>query len=157
MADLKQAQATFKTLCSMLDNQGWHYDKDENGLEINCGVSGDDLPINVRMVVNPQMGIVSLLSNLPFTVPENKRMEVALTVCAINDRLVDGSFDYDYLSGKIVFRITTSFRNSILSEEALKYVLFVSCGTVDDYNDKIYDVTKGHMTVQDVVDFINKD
>lgn len=157
MADLKQAKATFNTLCKMLNNIGWRYDKDEEELQISCEAQGDDLPIDVRMQLNTNMEIVTFLSNLPFSVPESKRMDVALAICAINDRLIDGSFDYDYLSGKIVFRITTSYRNSILSEEALKYVLFVSCGTVDDYNDKLYDLTKGNMTVQDVVDFINKD
>lgn len=152
--DMKQAKAVFKALCAMLDEHDWHYDKFEEDLTIKSGAQGDDLPIDINIEVDRQRQLVSLMSYMPFTVPESRRTALAVAVSQANNSMVDGSFDYDYLSGRIVFRITSSYRESLIGKGLFAYMLSCACYTVDEYNDKFLVVAKNEMSVEEILDYI---
>ncbi len=145
--DMKKAKQVYGTVKSMFDSIGWTYTEHEDDLVIASGVKGEDLPIEFIVVVKPQNQVVQLLSQMPFEVPEDKRVDLAVAVAVANYGLVDGSFDYSIANGKIIFRLTSSYRESVLSEELFRYMVMVSAGTVDDYNDKFFMIAKGAMTV----------
>ena len=115
--ELKQAQTVYKALCEMLNERDWHYEKDEENLAIKCGAQGDDLPMEIIVEVDRKRQLVSLLSQMPFAVPENRRTALAVAVSQANNGMVDGSFDFDYLSGRIVFRMTSSYRESLIGKQ----------------------------------------
>ena len=154
--ELMQAKVTFDTLCKMLDQRGWKYNKNEEKFSIDCSAQGDDLPIDIVMEVDAERKLVILLSQLPFIVPEDKRAEASLAVSAVNYTMVDGSFDYNFMNGKIVFRLTSSYRDSMISVSALEYMLMVSCGTVDEYNDQLLMFVKGRMSLEQIIEAANK-
>ncbi len=151
---LKQAKITFTALCNALDSDDWNYEKDESKLTIRCGAQGDDLPIPIKIHVDADKYLVVLYSQLPFSVSEDRRREMAVAVAQANNGMIDGCFDYDYSDGNILFRITTSIRDSLISEEALKYLIYCACSTVDNYNDKFLMVAKSKMTCDEVAKFI---
>ena len=91
--------------------------------------------------------------------PEDKRVEFALAVCAANYTLIDGSFDYNIRNGKILFRMTSSYRGGIFSENLIfitkdmfKYMIAVAISTVEKYNDKFLMIAKGRMTIQQFIE-----
>ena len=151
---LKQAKAVYKSLCDMLDDRGWRYEKHEDDLSISCGARGDDLPMDIRIKVDVKRQLVTLLSQMPFSVPENRRSQLAIAVSLANNGMVDGSFDYNYLSGVIIFRLTSSYRESLIGKEMFSYMLSCSCYTIDEYNDKFFMVSKNDMTVEQIMNFI---
>ena len=155
--ELKQAQAVYKALCDMLDGKGWRYQKDENKLSINCGAQGDDLPMEIRMQVDVERRLVMLLSQMPFDVPENRRNALAVAVSEANSTMVDGNFDYNYLTGKIIFRMTTSFLDSLIGKELFEYMFSCACYTVDEYNDKFLMVAMKDMSIDQILKFIKGD
>ena len=155
--EIRQAQATYDTLCEMLKERDWHYESDEDNFTIMCGARGEDLPMEIRIQVDPERLIVTLLSQMPFSVPEDKRVEMALAVSAINFSLVDGSFDYNFVDGTMLFRMTSSYRESLVGKDMFEYMLYVSCKTIDDYNDKLLMIIKEKMTLEDLVKFIAED
>lgn len=157
MAEVNMARAkeTYSTLCNMLDNKNWHYEKMEEDLIIKSGVKGDDLPIDFIMRVNPRNEVVSFISWLPFKADESKRIDMALAVCVANYGLVDGSFDYDLSDGTLMFRLTSSYKESILSEALLEYMLLVAAGTVDQYNDKFFMISKGALSIEKFIESEN--
>lgn len=146
--NMVKAQETYDVLCKMLDNKEWHYEKIEEDLVIKSGVKGDDFPIDFIMRVNPRNEVVSFISWMPFNIDASKRVDLALAVCAANYGLADGSFDYDLSDGTIMFRLTSSYKESTLSEALFEYMLMVSAATVDRYNDKFFMLTKGMMSIQ---------
>ncbi len=157
MADqgkIKQAQATFQTLCNMLDSINWNYEKDEEELKIRTHARGDDLPMDVRITVDPDRELVILLSPLPFSIGEEKRSEVAVAISCINLGIVNGSFDYNYLTGDVFFRITSSFMESLIGPEMFHYLMGVSFQTIDEYNDKILMVSKGNMSIPEIIQYM---
>lgn len=146
--NLEQAKATFETLCKALDNHEWHYERNEEKLSIECGAQGDDLPVEISVRVDANRMLAILVSHLPFVIQEDKRLDVAVAVSAINNVLADGCFDFDISSGHIFFRMTNSFIESKISEEVFSYLLFCSCKTIDDFNDKFLMLGKGMISIE---------
>ena len=154
MAEVNMAKAKeiFDALVNMLDTRDWKYEKFEDEFVIKAGIKGEDLPIEFIVVVKPKNQVVQFLSRLPFETPEDKRVDMALAVCIANNGLVDGSFDYDIGDGDITFRLTSSYRESTLGADLFEYMILVSAGTIDDYNDKFFMIAKNMMTVQQFIE-----
>jgi hypothetical protein len=150
--NMEKAREIYDSLIRMLDERDWKYDKYEDKLMIKSGIKGEDLPIEFLMVVRPKQQVIQLLSHVPATMPEDKRVEGALAVCVANNGLVNGSFDYDVGDGTITFRLTTSYRETVLSADLLEYMIMVSAGTIDDYNDKFFMISKNMMSIQDFIE-----
>lgn len=152
---LEQARATFATLCRMLENAQWKFDKDEEKLSVRCGAQGDDLPIELKIEVDAGRMLTMVISQLPLMVQEDKRLDVAIAITAINNALANGSFDYDVLSGRIFFRMTNSFCDSVLGEELFAYMVYASCQIVDEYNDKLLMLAKGMVSIEQFLADVN--
>lgn len=152
MQDEKTARANevFASLCQMLDERDWKYSKEEDQLRVNGVIHGEDIPIEFIMLVEKDMEFVQFLSILPFEVPEDKRAEMAIAVCAANYGFANGSFDFNVMgSGKLIFRLTTSYRgDSKLSADLFEYMLLVAAMSTDKYNDKFFLLSKGNITLQ---------
>ena len=148
MANMYEAQRNFYALCEALDEMGWKYEKDEENLLIRSGVRSDDLPVEFIVRVAPQNEVVQFLSSLSFRMPENKRVEGAVAVCIANYGLVDGSFDYDISDGEIRYRLTCSYRESVLTSAQLQYIIHCAATTVDEYNDRFFMIAKDMMTIE---------
>lgn len=150
--NMQKAKEIFDALVDMLDTRDWKYEKFEEDLVIKSGIKGEDLPIEFIVVVKPKNQVVQLLSRLPFQIPEEKRVDAAIAICVANNGLVDGSFDYDISDGDITFRLTTSYRESTLGADLFEYMILVSAGTIDDYNDKFFMIAKDMMSIQQFIE-----
>lgn len=142
-ANAANAKRTYDTFCKVLDSREWNYEKDDEALRIETGVRGDDLPIHLNISFDTDRALVRLFSPINFTIPEELIGECALALCLINDSLVDGNFDLNVNNGRLCFRMSTSFRESLLSAEALDYFLGFAISVVDEYNDKLLMLAKG--------------
>lgn len=140
---LTNAKSAFNTLLKALDAIDWKYKKDEEKLRIDFSVKGDDLPMDFIMLVDADRQLVRLLSFLPFSFPQDHRAEGAIATSQINYKLADGSFDFDISDGTVLFRMTSSFRASLISENLLRYMVQCAIYTVDKYNDKLFMLSKG--------------
>ena len=150
--DMRKAKEVYNTMCDMLDRKGWKYDKVEDELTIKSGVKGDDFPVEFFMRVNPRNEVVSFISFLPFDIAEDKRVDLAIAICAANYGMVDGSFDYDLTAGEIRYRLTSSSRESELSPAVCVYMMMVAASTVDNYNDRFFMLSKGMITIQQFIE-----
>ena len=152
MADEKYAKAVFAALCKALENKGLKFKKDEEAMTILFIVDGDDIPMQFILKVDAERQLIRLLSPLPFTMSEDKRMEGAIATCAATFGLTDGSFDYDLTEGRIIFRLTASFRESLIGEELFHYMIVCACIAVDEYNDKFLALDKGLLSITDFIE-----
>lgn len=155
MADeksLMKARQIFDFVCDMLDEDDWNYTKDEEGLAIETGARGEDLPIEFIIRVDAERNMILLLSQLPVTVKEDKLLDMSVAVSIANYGLVDGSFDYNIVSGKIYFRMTNSFIDSTVSKDLIMYLILCSCKTIDDYNDKFLMLSNGTISLEKFIE-----
>ncbi len=151
---LKLAKNTYATLCAALDEVDLRYAKDADNLAVEFIMHGDDLPINIMAKVDAQRQIVSVLSKIDLNIPEDKMVDVGIVVSLINYCLADGSFDYNFINGRLLFRATTSFRDSMLGKDTFLYLLRLTVDVVEKYNDKFLMLVKGKLTWQQFVDEI---
>lgn len=153
---LKRAQKVFKSLCVALEENGLEYEKDEDELSVGAAI-GDDLPVKVFVTVNAETELITSLSPMPFIVPEPMREKVAIAICLINIRLLDGCFDYNFKDGKILFRVTSSYIDSIVGKEVLDYVFCLAAAMASEYNDKIFSVIQNDLTVEQIYEIFKGD
>ena len=146
---MELAKQVYQTLCRAIEKREWKYDKNEEELIVNFGVNGDDVPMQFIILVDAER---QLMSPLPFKMSESNRMEGAIAVCAASFALADGSFDYDLSDGTVLFRMTASFRESLIGEGLFQYLISCSCATIDKYNDQFLALDKGIVSITDFIE-----
>ena len=154
MADemkMAHAKQIYGTLCQALENRDWYYEKDEEKLLVHFGVKGEDLHMKFILLVDAERQLIRLMSPLPFEMSEEKRMEGAIAACVASYGMVDGNFDYDLSDGRIVFRLTASFRESQIGEGLFQYMISCACAMVEKYNDRFFALNKGVISISDFV------
>lgn len=149
---LADAKAVFQTLCAALENRNWTYEKDEDNLIVNFTVNGEDIPMRFVLVADIARQLIRLHSPLPFKMKEEKRMDGAIAACVASYGMADGSFDYNIFDGSILFRMTASFRESMIGEGLLQYMISCSCAMVDKYNDKFLALNMGYISITDFIE-----
>ena len=152
----RDAKKVYETVCKALDARKWKYERHDEDLVVTCGARGEDLPMDLIIIVNPKAQVLSVISPMPFKIAEDKRGDAAVAVAIANYGFVNGTFDYDVFEGAIRFRIVSSFRETELSKELIDYMVMITAGTVDEYNDKFLMVSKGMLTVQQFAEWEKK-
>lgn len=150
------AESAFETLCRTLDNMKWKYNRDAEHRVVTTSAVGNDLTINLRMVVSEERRLMYIKSVLPFEVPAAKRDLIGKALHVANYSILNGCFEYDQFSGKLGFRIVVPFFDCELSQEVYRYAVMLTCQMVDKFNDKLLEVAKGTLTLQEFRNFVEK-
>lgn len=153
---LQAAKKVYSIVCDALDGEGWQYEKNEDRLSVEAITKGDDFPITFYMKAHEKTGALTFVSKMPFVIPHDKRMDVALAICMINDSIVNGFFDFNIPNGEVYFRMSSTFIGVEMSKEVPVYLLYSSCSTVDRYNDVLFMISKGMMSLSQLEEMINK-
>ena len=148
---MELAKQVYQTLCEAIERREWNFGKDEEKLLVHFDVSGGEIPMHFNLIVDAERQLIRVMSPLPFKMSESKRMEGAIATCAASFGMADGSFDYDLSDGTIVFRMTASFRESLIGEGLFQYLISCSCAMVDKYNDQFLALDKGIMSITDFI------
>ena len=148
---LEQARKVFNTICTFLDGEDWPYTKNEEKFSVDCSAKGDDLPIDIRIVINPEFERIMLISFLSPIVPEDKRVDVSIVISFINKMFINGCFDFDIKTGEIYFRMSQCYMDCLLGEEVFEYMIYCACSTIDEYNDQLLMLSKGMITVEQFI------
>ena len=147
----KRAERAFRQTCAYLDKRGWKYDKDEEELSIRTAVRGEDIPIPMNLRINVEMQILQMLSTMPFEIPAERRIDGALAICETNYLLREGAFDFSTMRGNVCFRMNMSYFDSELTEGAVEKLILMTIATVERYNDRLYDVSQGKMSLEEYI------
>ena len=151
--DMKLTQTIYNQICAVMDARGWKYDKHEQDNVVHFTVVGEDIPMEFIAYIDVERQLVRLMSQLPFKFAEDKRIEGAIVTSSANYAIADGCFQYDITDGEIIFKMTSSYRDSLISNETIDYMVSCSLAVVDEFNDKFLMVSKG---VKSVEDFLRK-
>lgn len=152
MADKKEARNVYECVAQMLDEKQYKYKRDDENLEIRIVLRGEDIPMDFSLKIDSERDLVIFSSILPFKIKGESLVAAAVAVCNINYYLADGSFDLDVRDGELSFKLTSSYKDSLLSKESLTYMFELACFTLDKYNDKLLFVNEGQMSPFDVTE-----
>ncbi len=143
-----QAREIYKLMVNTLTAKDWKFERHDSELLIVSSYQGEDIPIQFLITVDEEHEVVQFISPLTFNMPEDKRVEGAIAVCAANYGLVNGSFDYDIGDGSIRFRLTTSYKGCEIGSDFFMNMMATACFTTDRYNDRLMMLAKGMITVE---------
>lgn len=146
-----EAKKAYDSIVSFLDSMNWKYDKNDDDMTVMTGVSSNDIPIKLFYRVHEKNQLIQIYSHMPFSVPEDKRIEMGIAINVANYNFIDGSFDYNIKNGNILFRMTQSYIGMPLSNDVHDYMLHILTTTVDEYNDKFMKIADGSMTIEEFI------
>ncbi len=152
MADVKNVafgKKVFNTVCEYFDEIKWKYTKSEDDLKVTLSVAGDDLLIPMTISLNTDLQIIQLASELQFTVPQDKSVEMSIAVNTINDNIINGYFVFDFCTHTIEFKLNSCYAECIIGKELINYMVRTSCSTIDDYNDKLLFLIKDVIGIEE--------
>ena len=144
----KQAENMLNSFCAALDDAGCKYQADREALSIRISFKGDDFDLAYNIRFDEERQIIRFRSDMPFGVKPTEKADVALAVCHANYLLSVGNFDYNYMTGDITFRMTESFRSSLISMTACLFMLSLALDIVEKFNDKFFLVATDQMSVE---------
>lgn len=150
------ADQVYKTLCNALDARKWSYEKHEEDRSVMFSVKGDDLPMDFLVFIDEERQLIRLYSPLPFEFEEKKLLEGAIAACVASNSIADGNFDINISEGKIIYRINASYRNSIIGEGLMQYLIDCACSTMDKYNERFFAINKGVLGLDRFIEETNK-
>ncbi len=150
-----QALKLYENCKNFLTEREINFEELEEALRLDFSLSGEDIPVKFRIIFNGDLGIIKMYSPMSFSVPEDVEYEMMKSLTYINDSLVDGSFDYSLEDNGVCYRMCTCFRDSILSDSVLQYIVGFTFGAVDEYNDKLLMVAKGVMKSSDIKEYVD--
>ncbi len=152
---MSECTKIYEQLCTHLEAAGWKFTRHDNKQIVTMVMQGDDLPMNLLLHVR-EKHVLYLRSLLPFTIPEDKRIDVIIACNAINYKLINGNFELDMSDGELSFRIAMPYSGADLSPEQVNYMVEVASSTVDEYNDKLLMLIKDMLSIQDFISEIDK-
>jgi len=152
----ENTQKAIHNFCSMMDSMDFKYDLKEDEQLIITGVKGEEMNIPLKIFFVEEIQLVTVFSKLPFEIPKDKRLDLAVALCAVNNRLANGTFDIDLSDGTIVFRLSNSYAGSELGKDTYEYLLFGTCHVVEEYNDKFYMLSKGITDLESFLQAVEK-
>lgn len=154
---LEAARKAYEKVCEAIDSVGLKYDSDDENFRVHLELAGEDMPIEINFFVHPEREIVRMISPMPYTVPKERRLDMAVALTFVNARLINGCYDFDMKTGNLRFRLVESYAGSELGFEAIKYLLVITNMTEDDYNDKLIMLNKDIISLKKFVQLITAD
>ena len=148
----KTALTIFKYICELFDERNYRYFKDESELSFQINMKGEDIPMRFYINIDDSRSLVIFRSFLPFDFSQDKRIAGAIAVCNINYAVCDGMFNTDVRNGHIYFKLTSTYRDRVLSKAVLEQMFEMSCQMVDRYNDRFQAVNEGKLDPNEICD-----
>ncbi len=149
----QEGKAVFDSLVSYLHeiNLNFATEEQEERFLIRFNMSGKDLPMRFFLYVNARHSIITMHSPLPIVFEEDKRADAYKAICGINYRLTDGDFQIDPTDGTVLFNMSNSYAGSLISNEVFRYMMGMSINIVEEFNDKLFMLSKGMMDVDSIL------
>ena len=126
-----------------------NYGKNDEELKFRYIINGDDIPMTFILSIIPSAGIITLISPFSFNIKDKNIINTAIAVAAVNNNILNGSFDLDMSNGSLYFRLSTCFSDDLIDREILSYLVGVASSTVDRYNDRLLALDRNVISLED--------
>jgi len=140
----KIAQNVYDMIISTLKSKDYSF-LQSDGMKVAFQIEADDTPIVFSVVIDAERRLIRMIAGYSITFPQERRLDGAIATCSTNCNLVAGGFDYDYETGAVVFRISTSFAGSIISPDVFLYMVHRAYSACVLYDKKLERLAKGEL------------
>lgn len=150
MTKRERADAVYKCFCGFLDGKGYKYRADVSERSIILQFSGEDFPMTALFRVEEENERVFVYSKLPFEMQRSKHVDLVMATTYINQVLPIGTFCVDADERACSFESCEVYAGlSGFSAEYAERVIMSAFSAIEKYNDKLFAVNKGLMSVKE--------
>lgn len=150
MTKKERADAVFACFCAFLDAKQFKYQKDETERSIILQLTGEDFPMTTLFKVEEEHERMFIFSKIPFELQKDKAVDLVMATTYINQVLAVGTFCVDLDNGYCSFESNEIFTGLEGFDAAYaERVVMSAFSAVEKYNDKLFAINKGLMTVKE--------
>ena len=149
-----RGEAVYECFKKHFQDHDLHFEAHDEDHAITATFGGEDLPMPLLIRVIDNREVVKLSSSVPLKIPEEKRVDTAIAITAINYQLLNGCFQMDLSDGEVRYSMAQSFRGSEVNDEIIRYLISVTIQTTDEYNDRFFMLGKGLMSLDQFLEAI---
>ena len=151
---MANASDVYQLFLKHFDEHDFRYEKNDADLVIKLTVQGEDLPQPTVIRVIEKANAVLIQSPMPFSVPEDKRTDMAVAITIVNYSMINGGFEMDLSNGMLSYKIAQGLFDEDFSEKTVEYMLTLTFGSTDRFNDKFFGLAMGMMTLEQFIEKI---
>lgn len=156
-ANFTLAKNVYDMIVSTLESHDFKLQKNDDELKVAFQIETDSLPIVFSVVTDAQRQLIRIIAGYSIVFPQEKRLDGAIATCMTNCNLVAGGFDYDYETGMVVYRVSSSFSGSVISPDALMYLIQTAHSVCFAYDDDLDKLAKGKTTLDSYLYMFDED
>lgn len=146
---LKKGIEVLDSFCKILDKLEVNYERDDEKLYAMFIYKGEDFEERIFLKVTPQNETVSIHCFMPFNIVKEKKADIAMAICAVNDEIVCGKWEYD-LEKHISFNVTQMYSGSLIGAEVFERMFLIMVQGIEEYDDKFLAINKGYLKPEDI-------
>lgn len=157
MDDIQRADAAFKAITDFMDGAKLKYEANAEERTCFVTVTGNDFPVALLFSVSAEKQRVEAYSQIPFEIKKEKAVDIAMALTAINGRIAYGKFCL-YMDKGLCTYENSEYITSLegFTSEYGKALVATAYSVVEEYNDSLYSLNKGLMTVKDFLASLKK-
>jgi len=144
----RQAEKSYNNIIATLDKLGWKYTEYPEDNRVKFNVYGEDLSSTYYFTISAEKEMALLQVVLPYRSPREDTDGLAAAVSIANARFYNGNFEFNPKTREVSFRMSAFLNGGmVFSEECAKYMINTACDMVDKYDDKLFAVGKGYLSL----------
>lgn len=149
----EKRQALYDQIRSVLDELKLSYTPRDEAYGVQYNLGGE-VPKSFFFYAEERK--LTIISKLPFIVPEEKWLEGAIAVAAVNQRLESGLFEYDVETGEILFHQSYFVGDSVLGKTIFHHMIHYSDYSVEQYSMSFLEFVSGRLELSAFLEKIKK-
>lgn len=152
MQDLmKKGRDIYELVCRTLEAQQIEIEKREEELGAVFGVTSENVSMGMIFFVDTKRQLLRVWAALPFAVRKDRRAELAMAICQVNQGVPHGKFVLELdEEDSVGFKLCESYRGGRLGEDAILLMLACAVAMAELYQDKLKGIAEGTLSVEDI-------
>ena len=149
---LQEAKALYEQVCEVLDSINLRYQKVEDDFIVHAVMMRKNALFSIHIVVDIDRKLIRACSIPAVEFCKEKRIDAALAICGLNDRMADGCFVFDATDGSVLFRAAMSYRESLIGEEAIVYLFHLAKHMAEKYSPRLEQLDSGSISLEEFLE-----
>ena len=146
---------TFALIGQLLDAADLKYNADEDKRLFWFSMKGDPISAHFLIRADEEGQSMEFICSTNFYMPEVRRVEGALAVCAISHTLPAGDLEYDITDGSVVLRRFVPIKNRTFDEKFLRATIAHMHAVMESVHTRMTAVGEGLLTVSELLNKMN--
>jgi len=148
--EVASERTIFQVMVSFFQEEEWAFKQLDNST-LHLLFQGKNGQFNCYARAREAQQQFVFYSLCPVKVPQKKRKQLGELVCRANFGMIIGNFELDFNTGEIRYKTSIDIKDSFLTEETLKQLVYTNVLTMDQYLPGVEAVLSSRTSPEDAI------